>query len=174
MILGIFSDVHDNITNLNLAKNVFLQNHVDACFFCGDLVSPFTIKFLESWPMPIKAVLGNNEGDKWGIIRRLKKYSTTIEYPEKGYIFEHQIDGNKIFQFHGHLNQVTDLAINSGKYNLVLTGHTHEPHIKTVNHTTWINPGSVTGIAENSNIQFGTVAIYDLTSAQGGIIKLSK
>jgi putative phosphoesterase len=172
MIIGIFSDVHDNIPNLNRARDVFIDHKVEMCFFCGDLVSPFTLKYFDSWPMPIKAVLGNNEGDKWGITRRLKKYNLPIKYPEKGYIFEHHISEKNIFQFHGHLSQATDLAIQSGKYDLVLTGHTHQPHIKTINNTTWINPGSVTGISENPDIKTGSVAIYDLTSCQGEIIKL--
>lgn len=172
MIIGIFSDVHDNILKLNQAKQEFIQKNVDECFFCGDLVSPFTLKFFESWPMPIKAVLGNNEGDKWGITRRLKQYSTTVEYPSKGLVFEHQLENKSIFQFHGHISQLTKLAVNSGKYDLVLTGHTHEPHIKIINNTTWINPGSVTGISENPDIKTGSVAIYDLTYRQGEIIEL--
>jgi hypothetical protein len=172
MIIGIFSDIHDNIDHLNQAYQIFISNHVEQCFFCGDLVSPFTLKFLSQWSIPIKAVLGNNEGDKWGIIRRLKQYQSRIEYPEKGYIFEHQIEGKNIFQFHGHLSEVTHLAIESGKYDVVLTGHTHEPTITTMNQTIWINPGSVTGISENPQITGGTVAVFDLTTLRGDIIKL--
>jgi len=173
MIIGIFSDVHDNIPKLDQAREIFIKRNVEICFFCGDLVSPFTLKFFESWLMPIKAVLGNNEGDKWGISRRLKQYNVPLEYSDKGYIFEHQIEGKKIFQFHGHLGQVTKLAVDSGNYDLVLTGHTHQPHLKVINNTTWINPGSVTGISEDPNIKNGSIAIYNLTTSQGEIIELT-
>ncbi|MGD9128924.1 MAG: metallophosphoesterase [Candidatus Woesebacteria bacterium] len=173
MKIGIFSDSHDNIENLNKADAVFQENEIKQAFFCGDLVSPFVLKFIKDWPFPIKAVFGNNEGDHWGIAGRLKKYSiTNIEYPARGIFWEEKFAGIKIAVFHGDSQEITKNLIDSGNYDLVLTGHTHEPHIKKIENTTWINPGSVAGVSENPDIKAGTIAIYDLKTKQGKIIEL--
>ena len=173
MNIGIFSDIHDNIDKLNHAFDVFQKEQVDQAIFGGDLVSPFTLKFLKSWPFPIKAVFGNNEGDTWGIARRLKKYAlTNFEYPEKGFFWEMECETKKIAVFHGHLYEVTQLMVESGKYDLVVTGHTHEPHIKTVKSTLWINPGCVCGVSENEKVTTATVALYNSTTNQARIIPI--
>jgi len=172
MILGIFSDSHDNGENLKKAKHTFEQEGVNEVIFCGDLVSPFTLQSLAAWPWKISAVFGNNEGDKWGVVRRFKKYDiTNILYPENGYVHELTIGGKAIFVFHGHLREVTKLAVESGKYDVVCTGHTHESHIRKEGSTLWINPGSVTGQSESQNPQ-ATVAVLDLESLEGKIVEL--
>lgn len=173
MKIGIFSDIHDNIPHLIRAREVFEQEQIDLAIFCGDLSSPFTLKWLGEWPWTIKAVFGNNEGDKWGINRRINKYHlTNVEYPERGYIHEFVVENKKIFVFHGHLPEVTRLAVNSGEYDLVCTGHTHEPGIQTIGKSTWINPGSVTGVSENQAITQGSVAVFDTTNKEGKIVPI--
>lgn len=175
MIIGIFSDTHDNKQNIEKAKNVFIQNNVQLCLFTGDLVSPFTLKFLGEWPFPIKAIFGNSEGDKWGIKRRFKTFNIeNIEYAPKSGLFwkiEHP-DGN-IALFHGHIKEFTDLLVKSSEYQLVCTGHTHVPHIKVLGKTTWINPGSVTGFStDDPSIDRGSVAIFDTKTKEANIIEL--
>lgn len=175
MILGIFSDTHDNKQNIEKAKQVFLENKVELCLFTGDLVSPFTLKFLSEWPIQIRAIFGNNEGDKWGIKRRFKSFDIkNIEYAPKSGLFwkiEHE-DGN-IALFHGHIPEFTDLLVKSGDYQLVCTGHTHVPHIKVINGTTWLNPGSVTGFStDDPTIERGSVAIFDTKNKTSKIIGL--
>lgn len=175
MKIGIFSDTHDNKQNIEKAKAVFIKNNIELYLFTGDLVSPFTLKFLGEWPFPIKAIFGNNEGDKWGIKRRFETFKiTNIEYAPKSGLFWkiEQGDGN-IALFHGHIGEFTNLLVNSGEYQLVCTGHTHVPHIKLIGNTTWINPGSVTGFStEDSEICKGTVAIFDTTTKMANIIEL--
>ena len=176
MIIGILSDTHDNKQNIEKARKVFSEHNVELCLFTGDLVSPFTLKFLSEWSIPIKAIFGNNEGDKWGIKRRFKTFNiTNIEYAPKSGLFwkiEHP-DGN-IALFHGHIPEFTDLLVNSGEYRLVCTGHTHVPHIKVVDKTTWINPGSVTGFStDDPSINVGTVAVFNTKTKEATIISLN-
>lgn len=173
MKIGVFSDTHDNIPNIEKARKVFEAHGVKVALFCGDLVAPFTLKFLHEWDIDIKAVFGNNEGDKWGIKRRFEKYHIkNIEYPDRGLVWELEYDGRKIAVFHGHVSALTESLLNCGKYDVVCTGHTHEPHVKQVKDTLWINPGSVTGISENPEIEGPTVAVYDTISNEVDIINL--
>lgn len=174
MMIGIFSDTHDNIVNIAKALKVFEDKKVAKTYFCGDLVSSFTLKYLKDWPFSIKAVFGNNEGDKWGIKRRFEESQiTNIEYGKKsGLIFEEEVENKSIVVFHGHSEEITQALIASQKYDLVCTGHTHVPHIKKIGKTTWINPGSVTGVSEDLNLKIGSVAIYNLETMNAEIIYL--
>lgn len=173
MKIGIFSDSHDNIQNLNKAYEVFKKNQVKHAFFCGDLVSPFVLKFIKDWSFPIKAVFGNNEGDRWGVARRLKQYSiTNIEYPKRGTFWAVELNGTKIAVYHGDSQEIVHSLVKSREYNLIFSGHTHEPHIKKEGNTTWINPGSVAGVSENPKVKAGTVAIYDMKTKEGKIVEL--
>jgi len=173
MKIGICSDIHDNIPNLKKAKGIFEKQKIEEVFFCGDLVSPFTLSFLRDWSWSIKAVFGNNEGDKWGIKRRLEKYRLDqIQYPKKGITWELKRKGTKIVIYHGNSSPVTEALVNCGKYDLVCSGHTHEPQVKRVDKTLWINPGSVTGVSENPKIKSGSVAVYNLETEKAEIIYL--
>lgn len=174
MTIGIFSDTHDNAINIAKVAEVFKKKKIERAYFCGDLVSPFTLNYLKDWPFPIKAVFGNNEGDKWGIHRRFEKYKiTNIEYGAKsGLIFQEEIDKQKIILFHGHSQEITQALLDSQEYDLVFTGHTHQPHIKKVGKTIWINPGSVTGISEDPTIKVASVAIHNLETKKTELVYL--
>lgn len=175
MNIGIFSDTHDNKQNIEKAKNTFIENNVELCLFTGDLVSPFTLKFFSEWPFPIKAIFGNNEGDKWGIKRRFKTFNiTNIEYaPKSGLFWKIEHEDGDIALFHGHIREFTDLLVRSGEYQLVCTGHTHIPNIKVENNTTWINPGSVAGFStDDPTISQGSVAVFDTKTKKAIIIAL--
>ena len=174
MKLGILSDIHDHADRLNEVHRIFEKQQVQEVIFCGDLVSPYLLPYLAKWPWKIHAVFGNNEGDKLGFIRRIKeKNITNIKYPDRSYIHDLTIADKRIFIFHGHLPEVVSLAVESGRYDVVCTGHTHDAHIKTVQKTLWINPGSLTGISANKPDSKPTVAILNLDTVSAEIIELS-
>ncbi|NMC35579.1 metallophosphoesterase [Candidatus Beckwithbacteria bacterium] len=173
MKIGIFSDTHDNVANLEKAHQIFNNHNIELALFCGDLVSPFMFKFLSDWPWPIKMVFGNNEGDKYGIIRRLQQYDLhKIEYAPKGNIFSLEEDGQKIAVFHGNGAEITQALLTCGDYDLVCTGHDHVAKISQIGKTLWVNPGTVAGVSENPEVTKGSVAIYDTKSRQAEIIYL--
>jgi uncharacterized protein len=173
-MIGIFSDIHDNIFNLGKAFKVFKKNKVKQVFFCGDLVSPFTTDYFKHLKIPVKAVFGNNEGDKVNILKRIRRNKIDFSYaPKQGLFWDLKIKKLKVAVFHGHQQEITNLAVNCQSYDLVLTGHTHFPHIKKINKTLWINPGSLCGWA-GSDIKpiKPSVAVFNLKPLQGKIIIL--
>src|SRR3989339_670173 len=150
MKIGIFSDSHDQVEKLIEVKKVFEENKVEIVIFCGDLVSSFNFLKLKqiNWNIPIKAVFGNNEGDRIGIKRKAEKYGVNIEYPKHGLTWDLECDSCKIAVFHGHDKVITEALLNSQKYDLLCTGHTHVSHLKKVGKTIWINPGSLITFSE--------------------------
>jgi len=174
MNIGVLSDIHDNITNLRKAFSVFKKQKVERVIFCGDLTSAFSISYFKELGLPVWAVWGNNEGDRLGIKRRVKEHQLDIQYtPKAGLMWKLDWEDKKIAVFHGHQYEITDTLINSGLYDLVLTGHTHRPHIKKAGSTLWVNPGSVCGSADiGDKLVEPSVATVDLNNLQAKIIKL--
>lgn len=173
MKIGVMSDLHDDIGQGEKALQIFQKEKIEAVLFCGDLVCPSYLKILKDWPWEIKAIFGNNEGDKWGIARRFKKYNiTNIEYSKSGLSWELEYDKQKIVTFHGHSPEITKSLVHCGFFDLVCTGHDHEAKIKKVGKTLWINPGSVKGWSENSKVTRASVAIYDTKTNSAKIIYL--
>jgi predicted phosphodiesterase len=57
---------------------------------------------------------------------------------------------------------------NSGEYDLVLCGHTHESNIELINKTWLINPGEVMGWKGDA-----TIAVYDFAKNSVIILKIN-
>src|SRR5690349_2337308 len=76
MLIGILSDIHDNLEALRLALDEFKQRNAGAIIFCGDFCAPFSAKMLAASGLPVHAVFGNNDGDPYLITKN------TAEYPE--------------------------------------------------------------------------------------------
>ncbi|PIS09624.1 YfcE family phosphodiesterase [Candidatus Beckwithbacteria bacterium CG10_big_fil_rev_8_21_14_0_10_34_10] len=172
MKIGIISDVHDHIPNLLKAIKILNKEKVTKVFFCGDLCSPFTIKYFQGLKTPIAAVFGNNEGDKINILSRIKKYNLSIEYGAKqGLFYTNTIKDKKIGLFHGHVYELTEALVNDSQYSLVLTGHTHKPHIKYLKNKVWINPGSIHGFSDEFQNK-PSLAIFNLITNKGNLIKI--
>lgn len=174
MKIGVISDIHDNIGNLLKTTKILNKEKVEQIFFCGDLSSPFTMSYFGKLKAPIKAVFGNNEGDKLGIMRRIKKYDLKIEYaPKQGLMWNVKLLNKKIAVFHGHQYEITENLVNSGLFDIVLTGHTHSPHIKNVGKTLWINPGPICGWAGlDVKPTKPSLAVVDLETKKAEVVYL--
>lgn len=174
MKIGVISDIHDHLDNLKKAIDIFNKRNVNWVIFCGDLSSPFVIDYFGRLKAPVKAVFGNNEGDKANILKRVKDSRLNFEYALKqGLMWDLKLGQKRIAVFHGHQQEITDALINGGLFNIVLSGHTHRFHLKKVKDTLWVNPGTVAGWA---GLDFATVkptiAVVSLEVEQGEIVYL--
>ena len=64
MKIGILSDIHDNVKNLELALAVFEKEGVSRLLCCGDFISGIPMRKLGSFAGHVDCVFGNNDGDK--------------------------------------------------------------------------------------------------------------
>ena len=70
MKIGIISDSHDDVDNVNLAIDIFEQNETKVVIHAGDIISPPIIKeFKKLTDKGIKffGIFGNNDGEKKGL-----------------------------------------------------------------------------------------------------------
>ncbi|MFA5553289.1 MAG: metallophosphoesterase [Phycisphaerae bacterium] len=139
MKIGIISDTHDDHKNVLKAIEVLNQNQVEYVLHAGDIVSPFTAKaFSDIKGAKFISVFGNNEGEKLFVKQTVESFGGEIyEYAYRG-----TLGSRKIFMTHVPTS-IEEIA-QSGKYDLVIYGHTHKRDIRTVGNTLVINPGEVT------------------------------
>ena len=84
------------------------------------------------------AVFGNCDGEKI----HLKKQSKDLAGEIYDNVYNGRIAGRKIFMI--HRPDAIDEVAASGKYDLVIYGHTHKRDIRTVGKTLIVNPGEAT------------------------------
>jgi putative phosphoesterase len=165
MKIGIMSDSHDNLVYTDAAIGLFNAEKIELMFHGGDFCSPFVVKKLFYASCPIRAVFGNNDGDK-DIIRKLFVNEEKAEI--ENYALVESIGDKKIIIQHGHIPYFLDALIKSQQYDVIITGHTHKPEISTEGKSLVINPGTTAGyLAMNS-----TVVILDIETMKASIKEL--
>ena len=139
MKIGIISDSHDHHANVLKAVEIFKNEQVQYILHAGDIVSPFTAKaFGEVKNARFIAVFGNNDGEKHLLKSTIESFGGEIHRDP----YHGQIAGKKVFMT--HKPSILDEAIASGKYDIIVYGHTHFKDIRTVGKTLVINPGEAT------------------------------
>jgi len=148
MLIGILSDSHDNLPQLEKAVYLFNGKKVQFVLHAGDFVAPFTIPKLKALACDFKGIFGNNDGEKQGLERASQGRIT--EGP-----LRFDINGIKITLVH----DLKAIELEKETAQLVVFGHTHKPRILKDNNRILINPGECGGWLYGKS----TVAIADLS-----------
>lgn len=156
MKLGIVSDTHDNLDLARDAAKFFSSEDVDAVIHCGDMVAPFTAEIFDRG-FDFYAVRGNNDGE-WNLKQTVEEFGEFYNN-----IAELELSGKEIAVYHGTEEEIVEALVNSGSYDYVLRGHTHEKKIEEREGTIEINPG---GIATPFAEEEFHVATLDLKSGE--------
>lgn len=139
MKIGIISDSHDHHANVLKAVEIFKNENIQYILHAGDIVSPFTAQaFSNIKNAKFIAVFGNNDGEKFLLKNTIEGFGGEIHRDP----YHGQIAGKKIFITHKPI--ILNEAIASGKYDIIVYGHTHSKDIRTVGKTLIINPGEST------------------------------
>ncbi len=158
MKIGILSDTHGNLPATASAARYMAMAEVGAVFHCGDIggtkVLAELAAVLQPLDIPIYAVFGNVDAfsDEW------KFFPSNVGVELLGRFGEVELEGKKIAILHSDDRRRFRETVESGKYDLVLSGHSHEIHDRQIGATRCINPGSAGRGAPNS------CAVLDLES----------
>lgn len=135
MLIAIFSDLHDNLSNLSLFIKKINKLDIKNLIFTGDLTNNDTLEILaNSFKDTIYLVQGN--ADLYDI-RLFKKYSHLKYLGENNII---TID--KINIGLSHFPEIAKKLINKN-LDFVFYGHTHRPNLEKINNCYLINPGNL-------------------------------
>jgi len=138
MRAGIISDTHDNILMIKKAIELFNREKVDIVLHGGDHVAPFTCIVWKELNCDILAVFGNNDGDLKLLKKKFRKIGQIYDRPREIILVR-----KKILLMHepDNLNEYA----RSGKYDLVIFGHTHFKKNYYEGKTLVLNPGEGCG-----------------------------
>lgn len=163
MMIGAMSDTHDRLDAVNTAIGFFNSQEVTDVLHAGDLVSPFVAPLFARLKAKLHFVWGNNEGDHDFIKVRF----ADIGVSPLGDFAVLQLGGKKIALLHGIHQEIVDSLIDSGRYDLVVRGHSHRAEV-IEGKTLVVNPGEVSGYLTGRQ----TVALIDLDKMQAQIAEL--
>ncbi len=142
MLIGVFSDVHDNLENLRRALALFTERGATTLIFCGDFCSPIPSREMGSgFAGDIHVVFGNGDGDRFAISNVAKN-----QYPNLKLHGEHaelELGGRKIAVTHYPF--YAKALARTGDYDAVFSGHTHQKHEERFGNCLWLNPGELLG-----------------------------
>lgn len=148
MLIGICSDSHDHVENLEKAVAVFKERNVDKVIHAGDYCSPFTIPLFEG--LPLEGIFGNNDGDRYTLMKKFDEIGAQLH----GDFFSFREKKLRFGVYHGTYPEITESLEKSGMYDVIISGHTHQADVETVGNTISINPGSVNGFDQDAMIAF--------------------
>jgi len=164
MLVGVFSDVHDNLDNLRKALKVFKERKVETLIFCGDFCSPIPSRVMGAeFEGDIHVVFGNGDGDRFLISKVAAGQFSNLKL--HGEYAELDLDGAKIAVTH-YPFYARALA-RTGDYQAVFSGHTHQQEQEQFGDCLWLNPGEILGWQGQA-----TCAIYNTATNSAEIIKL--
>ena len=165
MKIGIVSDTHNNIRNVNRIVELFNASGVERVIHTGDITQAKTLDVFAHLSMPMYGVYGNNdEGERESLEAAVATHGFIFQEPP--FVFEWH--GRSIMvvhdprEFEGHLN---------GSHELALHGHTHfyryeRTPINGVDQVVF-NPGECAG----QIVGFNAVGIMDLETLQVELLK---
>jgi hypothetical protein len=163
MKIGLIADTHDRLDAVEKAVKYLNEQGIEHVLHAGDLVSPFVATKFRDLKAKLHIVWGNNEGDKGHIQTMLGKVGAHL----LGNLGVLELGGRRIALLHGTSEAVINAFAESGLYDVIVRGHTHEAKIAE-GRTLIINPGEVCGYLSGRQ----TLAVLDLIKLKAEIVEL--
>lgn len=135
MKIGVVSDTHDNARYVEAAVELF-EGTAEAVIHCGDVIAPFSATPFDA-DFEFYAVHGNNDGE-WALADTVRSFGAYL-----GEMGELSFGGLDFAVYHGTSEPIVDALLESGSYDYVLRGHTHERVHEERDGTVHLNPGGV-------------------------------
>ncbi|HSA96834.1 MAG TPA: metallophosphoesterase [Acidobacteriota bacterium] len=160
-MIGLLSDTHDNLDRVRAAIRLFNDASCDLVAHAGDIIAPFAANELRDLRCPVKAVFGNCDGEKAGLVRAFQGLGEIAAAP---LAFEHA--GRRFGLC--HLDSLVPGLIASKAFDVVIFGHTHRPLVELRDGVLLVNPGEAGGWLTGKS----TAALLDPAALKAEIVSL--
>jgi len=167
MRIGAVSDSHDNVSAIRKAGEELRRRGVSLVLHAGDWVSPFSARFLREAlgeGVRIVGVWGNNEGERPYFLETARRFGVEIA----GEAAELEVAGRRLALYHGTSSILLRALVESGLYDVVVYGHTHQAVIERRGKTLVVNPGELCGCLSGRS----TYAVIDLDKLETDLLFL--
>jgi uncharacterized protein len=154
MRIGIVSDTHGRYEIVQRALELLKEQSIDLILHCGDIDDAETVQLFEGFNTHF--VFGNCDWDKAGLRKAMDATGANLH--------EHfgslELAGVKIAWTHGDDKRLLRDLENSGHFDYLFYGHTHQRAQHQTGQTLVINPGAL------QRARPKTFSILDLTNRE--------
>lgn len=166
MKIAVISDIHDNAHNLVMALDQIKDYNVSEIIFLWDFCGAAIAWMLAKAPVKVRAIWGNNDGDKSLITKFSYQEWSNLEI---GFdIFDSIIiDNRRVFLSHYPL--LAKPMAKSGDFDVVFYWHNHLKHKEQIWDCLILNPGEVWAY----KTWIATFAIYDTETNNAELIEIN-
>lgn len=165
MLIGAISDSHDNLPQIEKAVQILNDQKVDLVLHAGDYVAGFVIPKFKALNCKLIGVFGNNDGDQELLKKRFSETNNCTIHDRFTTV---TINGYRVALLHGHETELLNTIIESGSFDAVIHGHSHNFGIERKGKTLSLNPGELCGYLTGKP----TLAILDTDKNEAKIIEL--
>ena len=138
MKIAVLSDTHSRYATVGRALAELRDRGVTTVLHCGDIEDPETVFLFRG--LTAHFVFGNCDGDRDGLRAAMTQIGATL-HENFGHV---ELAGRKIAFLHGDDRRLMRDVEQSGAYDFLFYGHTHQPEEHSTGPTRVINPGRCT------------------------------
>ena len=157
MKIGVVSDTHNNLKNIEIIINLFNDLEVPIVIHTGDISNANTLEKFSRLNSELIGVYGNNDRNEPRLKEVAQRNNFKFQEPPRSL----SLLDREIVIFHEPDNIDRFLSENKS-INVVLYGHTHRYENETKNGVLFFNPGESAGMQKGSN----AIGILDLMSLE--------
>jgi putative phosphoesterase len=162
MKIGIISDIHDNLDSLDEAIRLFNRKVVSLVINAGDTISPFAAARFRALDSRVKAVYGNNDGERNGLKVKFGELGAEIDD-----FLDFEFGGKRFAVYHGTIEGMLNALLGEGSFDVVVSGHTHIPKVEKHLGTLSINSGEACGYLSSKR----TICVLDTETMKTDMIE---
>lgn len=141
MKIAIMSDSHDHWVNMRSAIQIANTENCEILLHAGDLVDPSGVAVLQEFNSKVHYVWGNNEKERDEIITLIAAADNIVLEGE-----EMSVKIEELIIFMSHYPHISTKAFETGKYDLVVYGHSHQYYVEhNEKNAVLLNPGEIYG-----------------------------
>lgn len=154
MRIGVVSDTHNNLRNVERIVELFRDARVERVVHTGDITQPPTLRVLAGVGVPIIGVFGNNDERA-----ALQSDTADLEVELAEPPFEWILASRRVLVAHDPIELA---GVMENGHAVVLHGHTHRATIERSATQLLFNPGECAGHLAGKQ----TVGVVDLTTLE--------
>ena len=155
MRIGVVSDTHNNLKNIEKIINLFNEEKVELVIHTGDIANVKSLNKFSNLQSEMIGVYGNNDRNEMGIKEAACSNNFKIKEPPNILT----LCNRNIAIFH-EPDCIDDFLIENKNTNIVIHGHTHRYRNEIKNGVLFFNPGECAGIRKGGS----AIGILDLNS----------
>ena len=157
MQIGVVSDTHNNLNNIDRIISLFNEVKVPVVIHTGDIANAKSLEKFSKLDSKLVGVYGNNDRKEKGIKEVAESNDFTFQEPPK----KLSLCNKNIVIFH-EPDSIDSYLLKNEDIDIVIHGHTHRYRNETKNGILFFNPGERAGMNSGKN----AIGLLDLISVE--------